>query len=61
MGKAIADFDAALKINAKLAYSLYGRGLAKNRMQSGSGDQDIAAATAISPDVAKDYVTHGIN
>ena len=28
---AIADFDAALKINPRLTSSLYGRGLAKQR------------------------------
>jgi hypothetical protein len=45
--EAIADYDAALKLNPKMAASLYGRGLAKqkNGDQAG-GDADIAAAKA---------------
>ena len=47
LDEAIADYDAALKLNPKMAASLYGRGLAKqkNGDQAG-GDADIAAAKA---------------
>jgi tetratricopeptide (TPR) repeat protein len=55
--RAIADYDAALKITPKLAWSLYGRGLAKIKTgQTADGQADIAAAVAINaelPNLAK--------
>ena len=42
---AIKDYDAALKLDAKLAGSLYGRGLAKLR----KGDRNGAAPTSLQP------------
>lgn len=56
---AIADYNAALKRQPKQTWSLYGRGLA--RLAKGlkaEGEADIAAATAIDPDIvaqARDY------
>ena len=48
---AIADFDAALKINPRLTSSLYGRGLAKKRNGSiAEGDLDINNAKAMDPE-----------
>jgi len=47
---AIADFDAALRINPRLTSSLYGRGLAKQRNGSMSeGDLDISNAKGHGP------------
>jgi tetratricopeptide (TPR) repeat protein len=60
LDKSITDYNSALSINPKFASSLYGRGLAKNKKQSGSGDADIAAAVELSPDIAKDYDSYGI-
>lgn len=56
MDLAIADFDEAIRQNPKNANALYGRGLAKQK----KGDQpggvaDSAAATAIKPDIARNY------
>jgi tetratricopeptide (TPR) repeat protein len=60
-GKSIADYDASLKINAKNAWSLYGRGIDKQHMQETSdGDADIAQATAIWPRVAEEFKRRGI-
>jgi tetratricopeptide (TPR) repeat protein len=48
LNDAIADFNVALNINPKLASSLYGRGLAKQRKGNKTGgDADIAAAKLI--------------
>jgi tetratricopeptide (TPR) repeat protein/predicted aspartyl protease len=60
-GKSIADYDASLKINAKNAWSLYGRGIDKLRMQKASdGDADVAQATALWPRVAEEFKRRGI-
>ena len=58
---AIADFDAALKINPRLTSSLYGRGLAKKRNGSVSeGDLDIANAKAMDPNIVKEFADYGV-
>jgi len=47
---AIADYDEALKINPKIAWSLYGRGIAELRKgMTAKGEADIAAAKALAP------------
>jgi tetratricopeptide (TPR) repeat protein len=54
--EAIADYNVALKIDTKLAGSLYGRGLAKlKKGDTTGGNADIATAKAIKPDVAEDF------
>jgi tetratricopeptide (TPR) repeat protein/predicted aspartyl protease len=59
--KSIAEYDVALKINAKNAWSLYGRGIDKLRkQQTSAGDADIAGARAIWPQVAEEFKRHGI-
>ena len=58
---AIADFDAALKINPRLTSSLYGRGLAKKRNGSiAEGDLDINNAKAMDPNIAKEFADYGV-
>ncbi|MEZ0220814.1 MAG: hypothetical protein ACAH22_11015, partial [Tardiphaga sp.] len=58
---AIADFDAALKINPQLTSSLYGRGLAKHRLgQTAEGDLDITNAKAMDPDIVKEFASYGV-
>jgi tetratricopeptide (TPR) repeat protein len=54
---AIADFDLALKHNPKLATALYGRGLAKRRIDRAAGAADFAAAKAIQPDVFEELAS----
>ena len=59
---AIADFDAALKINPRLTSSLYGRGLAKKRSGAiDAGDLDIANAKAMDPNIVKEFADYGVN
>jgi tetratricopeptide (TPR) repeat protein len=59
--KSIADYDAALKIDPKNAWSLYGRGIDKLRKREvAEGEADIAQATAIWPHVADEFKRRGI-
>ncbi|WP_242146791.1 tetratricopeptide repeat protein [Sphingomonas sp. BAUL-RG-20F-R05-02] len=58
---AIADYDAALAVAPKLAWSLYCRGLAKIALgQKDAGEADKAAALAIAPNIAREAKQHGI-
>ena len=58
---AIADYDAALRIDPKLANALYGRGLAKRRRgETSSGEEDIAAAKALRTDIAEEFARYGV-
>jgi hypothetical protein len=48
--KSISDYDAALSLQPKLAWSLYGRGVDEIRKgMTAKGQADIAAATALAP------------
>jgi tetratricopeptide (TPR) repeat protein/predicted aspartyl protease len=59
--KAIDDYDAALALDPKTPWSLYGRGLAKRHLgQTAAGDADIAAATVLAPKIAEEAASHGI-
>jgi tetratricopeptide (TPR) repeat protein/predicted aspartyl protease len=59
--KAISDYDAALKIRPKNAWTLYGRGLAKLKKNNRSeGEADIAEAVKIAPGVADAYKRMGL-
>ena len=52
----IADFNAALALNPRLANSLYGRGIAKRRKGDLAGaEADLAAAKAMHPGVAQEF------
>ena len=58
---AIADYDAELRINPENPYTLFGRGIAKRMKGSSSGgDADIAAATAITSDIADEMAKLGV-
>lgn len=59
--KAIADYDHALNLHPS-AWSHYGRGVAEFRKgMSEQGKADIAAAVALSPNVADEAQKHGIS
>jgi tetratricopeptide (TPR) repeat protein/predicted aspartyl protease len=59
--KAIADYDTAIQLRPKDAWSLYGRGIAKIRKSKKSeGEADINAATQIAPDMPKHFESMGI-
>jgi tetratricopeptide (TPR) repeat protein len=59
--KSIADYDTVLKINAKNAWSLYGRGIDQlHKRLTADGEADIAQATALWPQVVEEFKRHGI-
>ena len=59
--RALADFDADLKLQPKSARALYGRGVAKARMNKrAEGEEDIAAAETLAPQVGERYRHYGI-
>jgi tetratricopeptide (TPR) repeat protein len=58
--KSVADLDAALKKNPKLASSLYVRGVAKLKLKDQSGADDIAAAKTMDPTVVSAYTSLGV-
>jgi tetratricopeptide (TPR) repeat protein len=61
-GKSIGNYDAALKIRPKNAWTLYGRGLAKLKENNRSdGEADIAEAVKIAPGVADAYKRMGLD
>ncbi|MDQ4087886.1 MAG: DUF3857 domain-containing protein, partial [Pseudomonadota bacterium] len=58
---AIADYDAALALQPRLTYSLYGRGLAKiRRGDRRAGEADLAAAREIRPTIAEEFRRYGV-
>ena len=58
---AVSDYDAALRINPKLAFALYGRGLARLEERGCRRRRaDIAAAKAIQADIAEEYARYGM-
>jgi tetratricopeptide (TPR) repeat protein/predicted aspartyl protease len=60
--KSIADYDDALKLAPKNAWSLYGRGVAKIRKKkTAEGEADLAQASALSSNVAAEFKDRGIS
>ena len=61
LNEAIRQYDAALKLQPKQAWSLYGRGLAKlRRGDVAAGRLDMAAAVAIDPGLAQQVKRLGV-
>jgi len=59
--KSIADYDAAIAIVPKKAWSWYGRGIGKLRQhQTAAGDADIAQAKSLSPTIADKFTRYGL-
>jgi tetratricopeptide (TPR) repeat protein len=57
--EAAADFEAALRVDPKYPNALYARGLLrKQRGDTAGGDEDLAAAIALRPDVAGDLALY---
>ncbi len=57
---AIADYDAALKIDPKYAPSLYARGIARQRKGDRGGSADVAAAQKIAAGIADELGRYGL-
>jgi tetratricopeptide (TPR) repeat protein/predicted aspartyl protease len=52
--RAIGDFNAALALNAKMPWVLYGRGVAElYKGEAAAGEADIAAARALAPKITE--------
>jgi tetratricopeptide (TPR) repeat protein len=61
MDEAIKDYDAALKLDPKLAGALYGRGVAKMRKNDkAGGGADMTAAKGMKSDVDAEFARYGI-
>lgn len=59
--KSIADYDAAIAIVPKKAWSWYGRGIDKLRQhQTAAADADIAQAKSLSPTIADEFTHYGL-
>lgn len=58
--RAVQDYDAALKVNAGSPSSLYGRGMAKLKLEDATGEADINAAKAIEPGIAERIERSGL-
>lgn len=50
--RAIADYTSALRLSPRIAWSLYGRGLARRHKNDPASQADLAAAAAIDPALA---------
>lgn len=57
---ALADFDAALEASPDSSASLFMRGLIRKRQGDPKGDEDLAAARALDPQVDADYARWGV-
>jgi uncharacterized membrane protein YhaH (DUF805 family) len=59
--EAIADYNAALRFDSENEEALYGRGVAKlKKGDEPGGYSDIGAAKKIKPDIAEQFVKHGV-
>ena len=58
--QAIADYDAALRLNPKNPGSLFGRGMAKVARGDGSGNDDIGVAKTLKPNIAEVFARAGL-
>lgn len=59
--RSIADFDAALTVNSKMAVSFYGRGLARRGAGDGqAADKDMEMARTIRADIADAVAEYGV-
>jgi tetratricopeptide (TPR) repeat protein len=58
---ALADYDQALMFNPAYGLALYGRGIVKRLTgDTGGGDDDIAKATSLQPNVADEMARYGV-
>jgi hypothetical protein len=57
----MADYDAVLKILPKVAESLYGRGLTKQKKGDSTGAHaDLSEASAIDAGIAEKFEKYGV-
>ena len=59
---AISDYNAALRIEPKLASALYGRGLARlKKGDAAGGNADLTSAKKLEKTVADEFSRYGVN
>ena len=59
--EAVTSYNAALRLESRLASSLYGRGLAKTKLGNvADGKIDISAADKIEPKIASHFARYGV-
>jgi tetratricopeptide (TPR) repeat protein len=56
---ALADYDQAMKLEVDKAEYLYGRGMARQRLDDRSGSDDKARARSLDPDIDARFVRYG--
>ena len=59
LDNAIADFSAAIGIDAARAFSLYGRGMARLISGDAAGQNEMEAAIMLQRDVAEEFKAYG--
>ena len=60
--KAIAEYDASLKVDPQRARALYGRGLARSRKGEGpAGIADMSTASGIQSNISSEFARYGVN
>jgi hypothetical protein len=60
--RAIACYDIVARIKSNHTSSLYGRGLARRQTgDSAGGNSDVAAASAIEPDIVERFARDGLS
>jgi tetratricopeptide (TPR) repeat protein len=60
--RSIADFDAAVALDSKMAISWYGRGLAKRKAgDEQAGDKDIDMAKMMQPDIVEGAAIYDVH
>jgi hypothetical protein len=57
--KAIADFSAAIEMDAGRALSLYGRGMARLMAGDAAGQNEMEAAIMLQRDIAAEFKRYG--
>jgi tetratricopeptide (TPR) repeat protein len=58
--RALEDFDTALKLDPNYVQSLYGRGMARQKLGDAEGAADVAAAVAKQPNIAAVMAAAGV-
>ena len=59
LDNAIADFSAAIGIDAARAFSLYGRGMARLISGDAAGQNEMEAAIMLQRDIAEEFKRYG--
>ena len=59
--QAIADFSAAIALDAARAFSLYGRGMARLMAGDAAGQNEMEAAIMLQPDIEEEFKRRSVD